>query len=268
MCKCRHLVAVALGSLLVGCSSGSSGGGGAARQRSSLLSVTAVPGGRYALASEIQLSGGSLDLQTAVFEVDQVVIEENTGENGGSQGGENEGEGQQEREVRASNSESEGEQENEGGTAGEAEDLVFEGPFSIDIATGGAVLGSLPVYPGTFKKAEIALRLAGDAPLHSIRVEGTYSSMEAGTIPFTLRSHFLQPIQVPIANGGITVDAGAVMPIALTFDLAALFGGLEFATADVEGGRIVIDAEHNVHLLLAFETNLTTFVDCEHEEGR
>ncbi len=251
------IVGAASLSLLVGCSGGSSESGATTRQRSSMLTVTAVPGGAYAVANPITLLGGTLDLQTALFSLDRVVIEENTGEDHGEHGQhDSEGEGEEE-----------GGEGPEGGES-DSEDIVIAGPFSIDIATGGAVLGSVPVFPGTFRTADLVFRLDGTPPLSgdSIYVAGTWRPSGGGSIPFTLRSGFLEQTQVMIANGGIRVGASAIVPIALTFDLAALFGNLDLATAAVVNGEIVIDETNNAHLLAAFETNLVGFVECEHEE--
>ena len=58
---------------------GGSGGGGAPRQRSSTLMVAALPGGAFAGTAPVTVPGGTLDLQTALFSLEQVVVEENTG---------------------------------------------------------------------------------------------------------------------------------------------------------------------------------------------
>ena len=255
MMRCKNPVAVAAVActLFAGCS-GSSGSGSTTRQRSSVLTVAAIPGRDYPASHVLNLANGALDLQTAMFSIDNVSIEENTGEGSGQNGG------------------AEGKGENEGGKEGgneggenESEDIVLTGPFSIDIATGGAVLDSVPVFPGTFRQADLEFHTALQAPFagHSIHVAGHYLPAVGSPIPFTLHSDFTQQIQVPVDNGGVTVTANTVMPIALTFDLTALFGDLDFASAAVVNGEILIDDAHNANLLAMFEANLADFVDLE-----
>src|SRR6185436_8484670 len=101
--------------------------------------------------------------------------------------------------------------ENETGSESEtdSEDIILTGPFVIDIATGGAVLGSAAVYPGTFAKADLAFQLTSEPPLSgdSIYVTGTYYAGSSAGVPVTLASRFNQSIQVALAAGGITVAA-------------------------------------------------------------
>src|SRR5262245_27605976 len=71
---------------LAGCTGGS---GGSARQRSSMLTLTAVPGGDFTVAQsmDIPIGGGVLALQSALFSLGRVHIEENTGEGDGEDDG-------------------------------------------------------------------------------------------------------------------------------------------------------------------------------------
>ncbi|MEO6593285.1 MAG: hypothetical protein ABIP94_00870 [Planctomycetota bacterium] len=246
--------------LLTACSGGSSGGA-QSRQRSSMLTVAAGPGGQFAVLDmmSVPVGGGTLDLQTALFGIAQISIEENTGE-GSGQNGENEG-----GENNESGNESENENENEssGGSEGEGgesdlEDIVLTGPFTIDIANGNTVLEEVPVYPGTFRKVEIQFYLDPAAPLQgdSIYFSGQFQPNSGASINVTLRSRYADDMRVQIANGGVTVGGNASIPLTLTFDLGSLLGNLDFAGATVEGGEILIDAAHNTNLLVAFEQNI------------
>jgi len=240
------VVLCAAWSCVAGCSGGS---GGAALQRNTLLTVRAGPGAGFDPASAITLPNGTLDLQAALLGIDRVEIEENTGEGGGKKG-KNDGEGKG------------------GGKGGEeTDDIVLVGPFSLDIASGSAVLGSVMVFPGTFRQAELTLRVDPLPPMSddSIQVTGLWHPSGGGAVPVSLHSELHTQIEVPIANGGIIVGANTVVSIELTFDLAAIFGNLDLSTAVVENGEILIDATHNVALLGQFEHNVASFVELENE---
>ncbi len=114
------------------------------------------------------------------------------------------------------------------------------------------------MYPGTFRKVEKSFALSDAAPFDgdAIVVVRSHQPGTDAPIPFTLRSRFTEDMQARIANGGITVKDNATVPITVIFDLDALFGSLDFASAVVEGGEILIDAAHNHALLTGFELNL------------
>ncbi len=135
--------------LLCGCSPDAATVG---RQRSSVLLVEAAPGGPSAFAETIVIpvGGGALDVQSAMFSIAKVEIEENTGED--EQNGEG-GEGQNGNGQRGNGQNGDGEHgngEHENGE-GDLEDIVLMGPFAFDIAQqrrssrlGGRVPGHVP----------------------------------------------------------------------------------------------------------------------------
>jgi hypothetical protein len=49
--------------------------------------------------------------------------------------------------------------------------------------------------------------------------------------------------------------------------LDSLFAGMDFATATVSGGEILIDAANNVQLLERFEQNLAETMELEEGDG-
>jgi hypothetical protein len=216
-------------------------------------------------AMDIPVGGGELSLQSALFSVGRVHIEENTGEEGGEKGGgEKNGEGGE-----GEGGKGEG-GKGEGGEGENEDDIDIDGPFAIDIATGGAVLQSVAVFPGTFRKVELTLHLETQAPFNgdSIVVSGQFQPSVGAAIPFTLRSHVvLDEMEVPIANGGVTVSSNTQVAFALTFDLAAMFAGMDMQSAVVEGGEITVDATHNTALLAIFEDNLRNSIEAEEDDG-
>lgn len=259
----RWSTSVALVSLFAlvgsGCSGGSKSG---ASPRSSMLTVSAAPA---PTGTSIAVDGGSLDLQTALFHVGRVEIEESTAATGGSGSEGEQGEQGEEGEHSEQGEHGEhGQQGNHEGGAGEngnesgSDEIVLDGPFTFDIASGEAVLDSVPVVPGAFRRVQLSFLRSTSEPFadHSIVCTGSFHPATGSPIPFTLRSRFVERFEVPIANGGITVGANAVLPIAIVFDLAAMLGSLDFRSAAVENGVITIDESHNTDLLEDFEENL------------
>src|SRR5262245_61888531 len=92
-----------------GCSGGS--GSGATRQRSSTLTVIANGRGASAMLDGITVGGGMLALGSAMFSIDRITIEENTGEGHEHEHGEGE-----------KGEKGEGEKDNEGENEGEGDE--------------------------------------------------------------------------------------------------------------------------------------------------
>jgi hypothetical protein len=137
------------------------------------------------------------------------------------------------------------------------DEVELPGPFAFDLASGPFVLDQVSVFPGTFDRVDFRYLPTDDAPFAgaSIVLEGDFVT-DQGRTPFTLRSALFGRSRVAIAGGGITVTENAVVPVELAFDLAAMVGGLDVASAVVDGGEIRIDATHNPALLAAFEAGL------------
>lgn len=227
------VVATLYSLLSIACSPGSSA---AASHRSSSLTVSVSPVPDFATTiPEIVVNDGTLDVQSAVFSIDSVVIEEHTDEGDDDEHGEHG-------------------TDNESEDNGDDEEIVMPGPFTVDIASGDVELGTVSVFPGTFTKVEVELRPNGQP--HSIVINGTYEATAGGSTPFTLHSAFSGNFEAPLANGGITVSEKSMVPIIVSFDLAGMFDGLDFAGATVSGGEILIDETNNPALLQAFEAQL------------
>ena len=267
------VVAVLSASVLAFTVAACSGSGGkTGRQRSSMVTVAAMPGPAPTVpappSGTIAVIGGTVTLQSASFSIQRVHIEEEMeteGEHGEHQGGEEQGGEEQGGGHHEGNEHEGGEHGNE--NENDEEDVVLEGPFAIDIASGGAVLQSAAVFPGTFRRAEIELHLEGGTPFDgdSIEIQGQFQPTGGGgAVPFTLRSHLVRELEVPIANGSVTVASNSTVSFTVTFDLAAMFAHLDLHSAVVEGGAIAIDDSHNTAMLAAFEHDLEEALEgCE-----
>jgi hypothetical protein len=260
------VLSAAVLSVAVAACSGS--GSGTSAQHSTMVTVAAMPGPATPApappggAQTIPVVGGTVALQSASFSIQRVRMDEETqapsgehqGGGGENQGGEHSGQG-------------DGGHEGQGDNEHEDEvEVVIEGPFAIDIASGGAVLTTVVVSPGTFRRAQLELHLEAAAPFDgdSIVIQGQFQPTGGSAIPFTLRSRLLRELEVPIANGGVTVANNAEVAFTVTFDLAAMFAHLDLHGAVVESGAIAIDDSHNATVLAAFEHNLDEALEgCE-----
>lgn len=255
---------VALG-LLAGCS-----GGSASSSRSAALTFHAAATDTTAAAPAdvlvVPLAVGQLELDAAHFHVGHIELEVHRhraghpatlGQELGSGGGADDGPGHDAGDDHggAGGSGAGGDDDSVDELADEVE---LPGPFSFELIGGGAVLDQVSVFPGTFDRVDLRYVLADEAPFAgaSIVIEGVFVT-DDGSTPFVLRSAFVGRTHVPIAGGGIVVTENSVVPVELGFDLAAMLGSLDFASAVVDGGEILVDATHNPALLAAFEAGLS-----------
>lgn len=196
---------------------------------------------------QFPITGGTLDVQSAMLNFKDLVIEENSGFDGEQQGENNSGE------------------QNDGGSELETPDITSAGPFVIDLSNGNALIGSFDVYPGTFKKVNFSLSPNSAEPFlgQTIVISGTYTQDGGTIIPFTLKSDIIAQLQLPLANGGVVVSANSTVSISIIVDLPSLFNSVNFTSATSTNGEISIDSQNNSALLSRFETNLNTYIDAE-----
>jgi hypothetical protein len=214
-------------------------------QKSSTLSVKAV-------AKVISAKGDSLSIKTADVNIANLQIEENSGNDGENVGG-----GDNET----------GGNDVEGGNENDNGDIVLAGPYSLDIASGSASIGQVNIYPGTFKKVDLDFQTSSSSTYNgsSIFITGTYTDNSGTIIPFKIYSSFAQQVQLPIAGNGITVAANSMVTIDIVFDVNAWLTGLDFASATITNGVILINSANNTSLLTTFELNLSKYIDAEKE---
>lgn len=216
--------------------------------------------GTDAVLSNVPVPGGSLDIVTALVNIDQVRIEENSGFDVEQQGDHNDGEqGGPDNEM--------GGPDNEQGGLEADQDIIVTGPFALDISNGDAVIQSVDVYPGTFKKVDLTFSINTAPPFNgkTIVINGTFVPDSGTPVSMALKSEFAQEIQTPIAGGGITVADNSTVAVTVAFDLAGWFDKVDLTTAQVANGEIIIDNAHNTALLAAFEANLGKYVDVEED---
>jgi hypothetical protein len=197
------------------------------------------------------ITSGSLDVQHAYFNFKDLVVEENSGFDGEQTGENNDG------------------ANDTLGTTGETPDITVPGPFSVDLSSGTASIGSFDVYPGTFKKVNFKLVPNSADPFwgKTIVISGLYTPQGGSAIPFTLKSDVNSQLQLPLANGGIVATSNSTVSLDIVIDLPVLFNSVDFSTATVSNGQILIDSQNNAALLSSFETNLQKYIDAENGKG-
>lgn len=213
------------------------------------------------LLSSIPIPGGSLDISTAMVNVDKIRIEENSGMDVEQQGDNNTGDqGGPDNEL--------GGPDNEKSGPEAEQDIVLNGPFALDITNGEAAIQSVDVYPGTFKKVDLTLSINTASPFNgkTIVISGSFTPTGGSAVPVNLKSEFSQEIQMPIAGGGITVPDNSTVAVTITFNLAGLFDKVDLTSAQISNGEILIDSANNTALLSAFESNLAKYVDVEEDK--
>ncbi|MEQ8415820.1 MAG: hypothetical protein RIE86_11825 [Imperialibacter sp.] len=209
---------------------------------SSALVAAGANSGRMS-ATDFLLTGFSVS-------VADVVIEENSGNDGESDGNNNDG-----RKAKK-------EDKNEGA---EAEDIVLPGPFLLDLASGSASIEQVAVYPGTFKKIDFTFSPSSSADFggSSIVIAGDYTMADGSVVSVLLQSDFDQQIQLPLANGGVTVANNSSVDLSVTLDANGLLSTVDLASAMIVGGTITINKANNADLLAQFETVLSQYIDVE-----
>jgi hypothetical protein len=247
----------------------SGGGSGSATGRNAALAFTATVLDPQLPVDPlvVSLAAGQLELAAARFHVGQIELEvhrdghdedDDDDDGGGDRDDDDDDDDNDDSDDDDSDDDDSDDDGDDSDDDGDRIDEVeLPGPFAFDLASGPFVLDQVMVFPGTFDRVDFRYVTTSTAPFDgaSIVLEGNFVT-DQGSTPFTLRSAFVGESRVAIAGGGITVTENSVVPVELAFDLAAMVGGLDVASAVVDGGEILIDATHNVALLAAFEAGL------------
>ena len=145
--------------------------------------------------------------------------------------------------------------------------VFLTGPYWLDVVSGAGDIGTVNVYPGTFSKMDFDFNLHSDSVYgnHSIVIGGNYVNAGGSTVHFILKSDFVKRIELPLANGEISVSQDSLIDIAVTFDLNSLLGNIDFRNATLlSNGDILIDKDNNAALLNQFELNLSKYIEIRH----
>ena len=140
------------------------------------------------------------------------------------------------------------------------DDVILQGPYTIEISNGIASLKQVDMFTGSYKKVDLTIQARDSTTLggHSIIITGNYITAKDITIPFTLKSDFTKQIQLPLVNDGVTVSENSKVSISIVFDIKTWLSALDFANAHITNGEIVIDNNNNISLLNVFEADLAS----------
>jgi hypothetical protein len=255
------------------------------------MPLTLSQSGSIMLKAESKTTSGTIpviggDLALSVFDVNlaKIQIQENSGFDVEQEGEYNDGDiDNEETETDSSGFDVEQEGENnDGGTndneaetdeeleeseESDASDITLNGPFSLNIASGFVEIGSFDVYPGTFKKVDVTFSISSEQPYNgnSIVMNGEFTDEAGTTTPVILNSKFDKSFETLLSGNGITVTANTTVPVTIIFDFNKIFSNLNFSSATVTNGTLLIDDSHNTQLLTTFEKNLNNSVEFEED---
>lgn len=197
--------------------------------------------------NQIAVSNGNVSLTTFDISLSKINIQENSGFDGEQEGENNDGDS------------------DNGGTETEVPDIILNGPFNFNIASGSVEVGTFAVYPGTFKQVDLTFLPTSNQPFNgnSIVINGNFTSSNGSIIPIVIHSKFSNTFQTLISGNGITVTQNTTVPITVMFDFDKIFANMNFESAAITNGTILIDEANNSGLLQTFENNLNNSVELE-----
>jgi hypothetical protein len=200
-------------------------------------------------SAAIQIASGTLALQTAAVEIQNLVIEENSGNDNQDEENYNDGTDNE------SANETE-KTENDGG------DVVLPGPYVLDIVNGAATIDQVSVQPGTYKKVDFDFVAGPENNGNSILITGEYTSSAGVTVPFELTSDLSATVQLPLTKN-ISVSSGSTVSVSIVFDIQSWLSGLDFENATVTGNKISINSQQNTGLYNSFVTAVNQHIEIE-----
>ncbi len=194
-------------------------------------------------------------LNSVKISIADLVIEENSGNDVEQQGNSNDGGGDNENNKKE-------------GTGSEASDILLAGPFVLEVIDGNESIGDVDVFPGTFKKVDFTflpdngLEFSGN----SLIIKCGYTDANGIVIPVTIKSAFDQKVQLPLANGGVTVASNNKVSLKIVLDIQTWINDINLSSALVTNGAILIDNTNNVELLKLFNTSLASKIEVNEKE--
>lgn len=210
------------------------------------LKASAFPESSIAKAPSVVST--DLMITSAVVQIQNLVIEENTGEDVQGNNENNDNDNDKSNDVEESDGE-------DGG------DLTLAGPFVLDIFSGTVFVENVNLLPGVYKKVDFDF-LPGSGDTHSIVIGGNYTK-NADSIPFSIIADLNSSIQLPLSGTGLTIKSGITSSISILFDINSWIKDLDLSTATITNNSITISAIENVALYNMFMNSLSSNIDVE-----
>ncbi len=198
------------------------------------------------LKSALTLAG-NLTVTKAVVKIQNLVIEENSGNDNNVQQGGNDNQG---------GSESKNISEKDGG------DLTLVGPYTLDITNGTTQIDNVILQAGTYKKVDFKFVQGTMPDAHSIVIEGSVKQNNV-MVPFSIVVDASNTVQLPLAGNGLGIISGASSTLSIVFDINSWIKNLDFSTATANNNIINISSTENPVLYSAFIKALFENIDVE-----
>lgn len=238
-------------------------------QGSATVNFKAALSKSAATNTTLNLASGNLLLETAIVQIENIAIEDNTGQNDNnnvSDESENSDNNDSDNvQNESENGHNDGDKEDNEGESDKSDggDLILTGPFSLDISSGFASIGNVTVAPATYRNVNFNFVDGTSAGLGSIDLSGTFTDDAGSATPFKLIYNSSEAFQLPLADSGLVVSTGSTVNLSIVFDVNSWLSGLDFAAAEILNGSIEISATKNSVLYDAFVAALSENIDVE-----
>jgi len=190
----------------------------------------------------------NISLTSAIVQIQNLIIEENSGNNSQSNVDSNVNDGGPETVKSA---------ENDGG------DITLAGPYVLDVLSGKALIENVSLQAGTYKQVDFSF-VPNKTNAHSIVISGNFNN-NGTIIPFTINSDISSSVQLPLSGTGLTITSGATSALSIVFDVNTWIKNLDFSAATVANNTINISSSENQTLYNAFIIALSTNIETEKE---
>lgn len=207
-------------------------------------------------SASIETANGTITIQSAIVEIQNLQIEENSGSDNQNEDGKADKNEKDKKEGKEGKEKDSGKEGTEGG------DILLAGPYVLDVTGGNATIDQVDVVPGTYKKVDFDFVAGFQKSGNSIVVTGKYTSNSGTLIPFSLESNFESTVQLPLSNP-LIVSSGSIVSLSIVFDVNSWLTGINFENATQINGKIIIDPQTNVSLYNAFIDGVSKNIDVE-----
>ena len=144
----------------------------------------------------------------------------------------------------------------------------FEGPYAVDLLSGVSdpEIGLAELIPGNYNELEAEISPILDGGTKSVIIKGSYTDTNQETVDFEFSTASEIELEVE-SDAGFYLDEGTILELVVTFDLAMLFDGVDFASAEKNDmGVVIMDDSHNVELTNKVKSNISQYAEIEDDD--
>jgi hypothetical protein len=192
----------------------------------------------------------NISLTSAIVQIQNLVIEENSGNNSQSNL-----ENNMDSNLPDGTAEGVKMAEKDGGN------ITMAGPYVLNVLSGNALIDNVSLQPGNYKQVDFSF-VPNKTNAHSIVITGNFNN-NGILIPFTITSDITNSVQLPLSGTGLTITTGTTSSLSIVFDVNAWIKNLDFSTAIITNNSINISNTENQTLYNVFISALATNIDTE-----